>query len=95
VKTEDIDVSVADGVLTIKAESHDESETETKGFYRRERRFGSFQRQFTLPADVNADAANASYEDGVLTLTLPKAETAKPKAIKVEAAKPAIEAAAQ
>lgn len=94
VKPEDVEITVHDGVLTIKAEHKEEkvegspeTEGETKDgdrrFYRRELRYGSFHRSFTLPSGVDADKAEAGYENGILKLTLPKAEANKPKLIKV------------
>ena len=92
VKPEDIDISVTGQVLTLKGESKEEHEEKAQNFYRRERRHGTFVRQFTLPAEVDANKAAADFEHGVLRLTLPKADTAKPKTIKVDA-KPVLEAA--
>jgi HSP20 family protein len=92
VKPEDIDISVTGDHLTLKAESKEETESKGQNWYRRERRSGSFVRQFQLPSEVDSAKAAANFEDGVLRLTLPKAETVKPKTIKVEA-KPALEAA--
>lgn len=92
VKPEDIDISVTGDHLTLKAESKQETEEKGQNWYRRERRSGSFVRQFQLPTEVQADKAAADFEHGVLKLTLPKAEAVKPKTIKVEA-KSAIEAA--
>ena len=83
VKPEDIDISIHDQVLTLKANTDDEKEEKAENWYRRERRTGTWMRQLTLPADVNAEKATADFEQGVLRLTLPKAETAKPKTIKV------------
>lgn len=95
VKPEDIDIQVTGDHLTLKAESKDETEEKGQNWYRRERRSGTFVRQFQLPTEVDSAKANASFEDGVLRLTLPKAETVKPKTIKVEAkaAQPTLEAA--
>jgi HSP20 family protein len=80
-KKEDFDISLHDDVLTIsgerKAESHDGES------FRSERFFGSFSRSVTLPSAVKADEVSAKYEDGLLTITLPKAEEAKPKKIQV------------
>jgi HSP20 family protein len=92
VKPDDIDVSVTGQVLTLKAESKQESEDKGQNWYRRERRSGSYVRQFQLPTEVQADKATADFEHGVLKLTLPKAEAVKPKTIKVST-NPAIEAA--
>lgn len=92
VKPEDIDISITGDHLTLKAETKQDTEEKGQNWYRRERRSGSFVRQFQLPTEVQADKAAAEFEHGVLKLTLPKAETVKPKTIKVET-KPAIEAA--
>lgn len=92
VKPEDIDISVTGDHLTLKAETKQETEEKGQNWYRRERRTGSYVRQFQLPTEVQADKAVAEFEHGVLKLTLPKAETVKPKTIKVEA-KPTLEAA--
>jgi HSP20 family protein len=83
VKPEDIDISVVGDTLAIKGETKSEEQFEEGSYIRKERRFGSFQRTFSLPASVASDRAKAEFENGVLTLTLPKAEEAKPKSIKV------------
>ncbi len=83
VKPEDIEIAVVGDTLTIKGEMKSEEQYEEGSYIRKERRFGSFQRVFSLPANVAADKAKAEFENGVLTLTLPKAEEAKPKSIKV------------
>ena len=83
VKPEDIDISVSGDTLAIKGEMKSEEQYEEGSYLRKERRFGSFQRTFSLPTSVASDKAKAEFENGVLTLTLPKAEEAKPKAIKV------------
>lgn len=73
----DVDVSVADGVLHLKGEKKQESEEKDENHYVSERRFGSFQRSFRLPADVDAEKIEAGFKNGVLTVVLPKsAETA-------------------
>jgi HSP20 family protein len=87
VKPEDIDISVHGDVLTIKGESKAETEEKAQNWYRRERRYGAAVRQISLPGEVSADKAQATFEDGVLRLTLPKSESAKPKTIKVQANK--------
>jgi HSP20 family protein len=87
VKPEDIDVSVSGDLLTIKAEVKEEKEVKEENYFRRERRFGTFCRSVTLPIEVDVDKAKAEYENGVLTLTFPKAEAVKPKVIKVKAKK--------
>ena len=87
VKPEDIGISVVGEVLTIKAESKEESQVEDGCYYCRERQEGMSQRSITLPSVVVADKAEAKVEDGVLTLVLPKVEEVKPKSIKVKAEK--------
>ena len=84
----DIEVALANGNLVIKGEKHDEKEEKDKDYYLRERRFGSFERRFALPDGVDADKIEASFQKGVLTVTLPKtAEARKPeKKIAVKAA---------
>ena len=82
-KREDIDVSLHDGALSISGERKLEQKYEEAEVYRTERFFGKFQRTVTLPAAVAADKVKAQYKDGVLTITLPKTEEAKPKQIDV------------
>lgn len=84
VRAGDIDISVHGDVLTLKAEAREEKEEKAQNWYRRERRFGASMRQLTLPAEVDPDKAVATFENGVLRLTLSKAETAKPRTIKVQ-----------
>ncbi len=87
VKPEDIEVSVVGDTLTIKGEVKEEKDIKEENYIRKERRYGSFCRSFTLPVSVNPDKATAEYENGVLTLTLPKAEEVKPKTIAIKAKK--------
>jgi HSP20 family protein len=82
-KKEDIEVSLHDGSLSISGERKTESKHEDAEVYRSERFFGRFQRTVALPTPVAADKIKANYKDGVLTVTLPKAEEAKPKQIAV------------
>ena len=82
-KREEIDVSLHDGVLSISGERKTEKKYEEAEVYRTERFFGKFQRTVTLPTPVAADKVKAQYKDGVLTITLPKIEAAKPKQIDV------------
>jgi len=81
---EDIKVSVEEGALVIKGEKKAEHETKENNFVRIERSYGSFYRAIPLPKGVDAKNVNATYKDGVLELTLPKTEEAKPKQINVE-----------
>jgi HSP20 family protein len=87
VKPEDIQISVANGVLTVRGELKEEKEEKQRTYHLRERRFGSFSRSVSLPSSVNSDKSEALFEDGILTLTLPKAEEAKAKTITVKARK--------
>jgi HSP20 family protein len=83
-KKEDISVSLDGDTLTISGERKQEEEKKEGEEYRTERFFGRFQRSITLPAPVQTDKIEASYKDGILTITLPKAEEAKPKQIAVK-----------
>ncbi len=82
-KKEDIEVSLHEGSLSISGERKSESKHEDAEVYRAERFFGRFQRTVSLPSAVAADKVKAAYKDGVLTITLPKTEEAKPKHIDV------------
>jgi HSP20 family protein len=84
-KPEDIDISVTGDVLTIKGETKEEKEEKNGNYHLRERRYGAFQRAVSLPTLVKADKAEAVFENGVLTLTLPKVEEVKPKSIAIKA----------
>jgi HSP20 family protein len=81
-RKEDIEISLHDGILTISGERKTES-VEGEKAERTERVTGKFRRSITLPARVESDKVNATYKDGILTVTLPKAEDAKPKQIQV------------
>lgn len=83
-KKEDIDISLHDGCLSISGERKKEEEFKGAEVYRTERFVGKFQRTITLPAPVAVDKVKAHYRDGVLTITLPKTEEAKPKQIDVQ-----------
>ena len=83
VSEKDVNVSVTDNLLTIKGEKHQEAETDGKNYHRVERRYGSFQRSFTLPRHIETDAIKAEFKDGVLTLGIPKAEAAKPTEVPI------------
>jgi len=85
VKPEDIDVTLTGDVLSIKGEYKSEEKTEKRNYLRQERRYGSFSRQVSLPVAVNSDQCQATFENGVLTLELPKADAAKAKSIRVTA----------
>ncbi len=83
VKMDDIDIKVENGTLTISGKREFQKQEEKGGYHRIERSYGSFQRVFTLPDSVDTEKVEASYEDGVLKVVLPKKEVAKPKTIKV------------
>jgi len=83
VSENDVNVSVTNNLLTIKGEKHQEAETDGKNYHRVERRYGSFQRSFTLPRHIETDAIKAEFKDGVLTLGIPKAEAAKPTEVPI------------
>lgn len=82
--SEDLDINITGDTLTIKGESREEEEIEEENYFCRERRYGAFSRSMTIPVSIVPDEAEAEIEDGVLTLTLPKAEEVKPKAIEVK-----------
>jgi len=82
-KKEDIDISLHEGVLTVSGERKREQTHEKEEAYRTERFFGRFHRTISLPRVVEANKVVASYKDGMLTVTLPKAEEAKPKQIPI------------
>ena len=82
-KREDVEVSLHDGALVITGERKIEAESEDVSVHRRERYYGKFQRVLALPTAVNADKVKAQFKDGILTITLPKSEEAKPKQIDV------------
>ena len=84
---DDIQIEVEDNVLTIKGERKFEEKVEEQRYYRVERRFGSFQRSLALPPGVKPDDIQASYEDGLLEVRVPKVEEEKPKKITVSARK--------
>lgn len=87
VKLEEIDIQVTGNVLTIKGERKEEKTEEKANYIYREQAFGSFCRSVTLPSDIDVEKAQAQFEHGVLTLTLPKVEAVKPKSIKVKSVK--------
>ena len=86
VSEDDVNVSVTDNLLTVKGEKRHETEMEGKNYHRVERRYGSFQRRFTLPSEVATDDIKAEFTDGVLTLSIPKPETVKPTEIPITTA---------
>lgn len=83
-KPEEVDISISGDALTIKGEHKEEQETKDENYFRKELRYGSFNRVLPLPVQIKSDKAEAQFENGVLTLTLPKAEEVKPKQIKIK-----------
>ncbi|OZB58035.1 MAG: heat-shock protein [Thiomonas sp. 13-66-29] len=86
VKKEDVKVSIDSGVVTIQGERKQEKEEKDKKFHRIERFYGSFSRSFSLPDNIDANAAQATFKDGVLSLQIPKTAAAQPRAIEVKVA---------
>jgi HSP20 family protein len=84
VSKDDVKITLESNVLTIRGEKKQEKEAKDGNYHRVERSYGSFQRSFTLPTTVKNDKIDAVYKDGILTITLPKAEEAKPKQIEVK-----------
>jgi len=94
VNPQDLDIRVENNILTIRGEGKFENEVNEENYLRVERSYGSFSRSFSLANSVKSDAIKADYQNGVLTLSIPKREEAKPKQIKVNVATPAMAAAA-
>lgn len=84
VAKEDLTVTVADGVVTVRGEMRKEEKVEEKGYFRQELYCGSFHREIPLPADVREDEAKATFKDGVLEVRLPKTEEAEVKGHKID-----------
>ena len=84
VSKDDVKITLESNILTIRGEKKQEKETKKENYHRMERSYGSFQRSFTLPSTVKSDKIDAVYKDGILTVTLPKEEEAKPKQIEVK-----------
>lgn len=94
VDSKDLDIRVENNILTIRGERKFEKKVNEENYLRVERSYGSFARSFTLANTVNSEAIKAEYQNGVLTLTVPKREEAKPKQIKVNVSAPEKAAAA-
>jgi HSP20 family protein len=84
VKPEEIDISITGDALTIKGEHKEEKETKKEDFLQKEMSYGTFTRTVALPVPVQIDKAEATFENGIVALTIPKAEEAKPKQIKIK-----------
>ncbi|MBE0697709.1 MAG: Hsp20/alpha crystallin family protein [Anaerolineaceae bacterium] len=85
IKPDELEITFNKGILTIKGEVKDESETSKGEYHLRERRYGVFSRSISLPSTVKADDIQANYDNGVLTLKLPLAEEIKPRRIPIKA----------
>jgi len=84
ITAQNISVEVKDNTLTLKGEKKFEKEVKEENYHRVERSYGSFQRAFTLPGTIHQEKVKAKFKDGILEITLPKVEEAKPKQVKVE-----------
>lgn len=87
ISPDDLEITFNKGMLTIRGEVKDEAETVNGQYHLRERRYGTFARTISLPSTIKAEDIHADYQDGILTLTLPKAEEIKPKRIQVQTRK--------
>jgi HSP20 family protein len=87
VDPKDVEVRVEDNNLYLKGERKFEKEVKEQNYHRVERSYGSFARSFSLPNSISADKVTAEFKDGLLTLTMPKREEAKPKTIKIDVTK--------
>jgi HSP20 family protein len=84
IKADEVQINVTGELLTLKGETKHEEEKKEKAYHIREQRWGTFERSIALPTQVVADKAKAEFENGVLTITLPKAEEVKPKTISIK-----------
>jgi len=85
IKADQVQINITGEVLTLKGEVKHEEEKNNKAWHIREQRWGAFERSVALPTEVVADKAKAEFENGILTITLPKAEDVKPKIISIKA----------
>jgi len=91
VKAEDLEITLEDGLLTIQGERHFAHDASEQQFHRVERRYGAFRRSITLPSRVRANEIEASFENGLLQVVVPKAEEAKPKKIEIRPGRQPVE----
>jgi len=84
VKPEEVDISITGDTLTVKGEHKEDKEVKEEDYFYKEHRYGAFNRSIPIPVSVQSDKAEATFENGILTLTLPKAEEVKPKQIKIK-----------
>lgn len=85
IKADEVQINVTGDVLTLKGEVKQNEEKKERAWHIREQRYGSFERSVALPTEVVADKAKAEFENGILTITLPKADEVKPRTITVKA----------
>ena len=85
IKVEEVQINVTGDILTLKGEARQEEDRKERSWHIREQRFGSFERSIVLPTDVKSGQAEAVFENGILTITLPKADEVKPKTINIKA----------
>jgi HSP20 family protein len=85
IKADEVQINITGEVLTLKGEVRQQEEQKEKAWHMREQRWGSFERSVVLPTDVVSDKARAEFENGILTITLPKADEVKPKVINIKA----------
>ena len=83
VSSKDVNITIEDDVLSIKGEKKYENNENDKNYFRAERGYGSFHRSFSLPTEVKKDKIKASFKDGILNISIPKAEKVKPKQIEI------------
>jgi HSP20 family protein len=84
-KADDVQITITRDMLTLKGEFKTEDESKEKAWHIREQRWGAFERSLALPTEVKADKARAEFENGVLVITLPKADEVKPKTVTIKA----------
>lgn len=84
IKADEVQINITGELLTLKGEVKQENEAKEKAYHIREQRWGTFERSIALPTQVVADKAKAEFENGILTITLPKAEEVKPKTITIK-----------
>jgi HSP20 family protein len=89
INPDEVEIRVEDNTLYLKGERKFENEVKEQSYHRVERTYGTFTRTFSLPNSIDAEKVAANYQDGVLTLTMPKKEEAKPKTIKINVGKAA------
>jgi len=87
INPDSVEIRVEDNTLYLKGERKFEKEVKEQNYHRVERSYGAFTRTFSLPGSIDADKVAANFKDGVLTLTMPKKEEAKPKTIKINVSK--------